>query len=233
MYIIPKQVYDLLMWQVFKKILKKSFLTYKIKGYRMDYIYIDESGDLGSDSNYFVMAAIIVDDKVKLDRIINKVRRTNKKELGKFNELKGTEAKPHIKKKVLKNLNKIDYQAIIIVFDKKNKYKIDYKRDNNLLYNILSSKLAEELFITNKTSIIIDKSKNKEKHRQEFDNLFLPSLNNSKNYPISIDHEDSVKHKGLQIVDVISWSVYKSFEDENEEFINLIKNISIKRVFED
>ena len=90
----------------------------------MDYIYIDESGDLGSDSNYFVMAAIIVDDKVKLDRIINKVRRTNKKELGKFNELKGTEAKPHIKKKVLKNLNKIDYQAIIIVFDKKTNIKL-------------------------------------------------------------------------------------------------------------
>ena len=90
-------------------------------------ILIDESGDLGSDSNYFIMAAIIVDDKLKLDRIINKVRRTNKKELGKFNELKGTEAKPHIKKKVLEKLNKVDYQAIIIVFDKKNKYKIDYK----------------------------------------------------------------------------------------------------------
>ena len=48
-----------------------------------------------------------------------------------------------------------------------------------------------------------------------------------------MDHEDSVKHKGLQIVDIISWSVYKSFEDENDEFINLIKNISVKRVFED
>ena len=46
----------------------------------MDYIYIDESGDLGSDSNHLIMAVIIVDDSVKLDRIINKVRRNNKKE---------------------------------------------------------------------------------------------------------------------------------------------------------
>ena len=26
----------------------------------MDYIYVDESGDLGSDSNYLIMAVIIV-----------------------------------------------------------------------------------------------------------------------------------------------------------------------------
>ena len=52
----------------------------KQKEYSMDYIYIDESGDLGSDSNHLIMAVIIVDDSVKLDRIINKVRRNNKKE---------------------------------------------------------------------------------------------------------------------------------------------------------
>lgn len=133
----------------------------KEKRYAMNYIYIDESGDLGSDSNYLIMAAIIVDDDAKLDRIINKVRRTNKKQLGNFNEIKGSETKPHIKKKILKNLNKINYQSIVIVFNKKNKYKINYN-NNNLLYNIIASKLAKELFITNKTSIIIDKSKNKE-----------------------------------------------------------------------
>ena len=146
----------------------------------MNYIYIDESGDLGSDSNYLIMAAIIVDDDANLDRIINKVRRTNKKQLGDFNEIKGSETKSHIKKKILKNLNKINYQSIVIIFDKKNKYKINYNNNNNLLYNIIASKLAKKLYITNKTSIIIDKSKNKEKYRQEFNNLFIPSLNNHK-----------------------------------------------------
>ena len=199
----------------------------------MDYIYVDESGDLGSDSNYLIMAVIIVDDSAKLDRIINKVRRNNKKELGNSNEIKGTETKPHIKKKILKNLNKIDYQAIAIVFDKKNKYKINYDYNNNLLYNIVASKLAEKLPIINKTFIIIDKSKNKEKHRQEFNDLFIPSLNNPKNCPITIEHDDSVNHKGLQIADVISWSVYQSIERENDDYIELIKNITVKRVFED
>lgn len=205
----------------------------KQKEYSMDYIYIDESGDLGSDSDYLIMAAIIVDDGAKLERIINKIRRANRKQLGRSNEIKGTETKPHIKKKILKKFNKIDYQVIAIVFDKKNKYKINYDCNNNVLYNIVASKLAEELPITNKTSIIIDKSKNKEKFRQEFNRLFLPSLNNPKNHSITIEHEDSVNIKGLQIADVISWSVYQSIEHENNEYVDLIKNIIVKRVFED
>ena len=205
----------------------------KQKEYSMDYVYIDESGDLGSDSDYLIMAAIIVDDSAKLDRIINKTRRDNKKQLGNSNEIKGTETKPHIKKKIFKKLNKIDYQVIAIVFDKKNKYKIKYDCNNNLLYNIVASKLAEELPITNKTSIIIDKSKNKEKFRQEFNSLFVPSLNNPKNHSITIEHEDSVNIKGLQMADIISWSVYQSIEHENNEYADLIKNIIVKRVFED
>lgn len=199
----------------------------------MAHIYIDESGDLGSNSSYFVMAAIIVEDNVKLDRIINKIRRTYKKQLGNSNEIKGTETKSHIKKKILKNLNKINYQAIVIVFDKKNKYKINYNHNNNLLYNIIGSKLAEELPIKDNTFIIIDKSKNKEKYRQEFNKLFLPKLHSPKDYSITLKHEDSIKHKGLQIADLISWSTYRSIEYGNDEYLDLIKNISIKRVYED
>lgn len=202
----------------------------------MNYIYIDESGDLGSDSNYLIMAAIIVDDDndAKLNRIINKVRKNNKKQLGNFNEIKGVETKPYIKKIILKKLNKINYQSNVIVFNKKNKYKINYNFNNNLLYDIIASKLAKELFITNKTFIIIDKSKNKEKYRQDFNNLFKPSLNNNQNNHITIEHKDSTNHKGLQIADLISWSFYQSIEHDNNEYIDLIeKNINVKQVYED
>lgn len=199
----------------------------------MKYIYIDESGDLGSDSNYLIMGAIIVDDNDKLERIIKKARRKYKRKLGNFNEIKGTKTKSSIKKKVLKELNKIDYQGIIIVFEKKHKYKINYHHNNNLLYNIIAAKLAKKLTITNKTSIIIDKSKNKEKDQLEFNNIFSSNLNNPQNYPVSIRHEDSKKQKGLQIADLVSWSAYQSIEHRNDEFINLIKNKTIKKVFED
>lgn len=178
----------------------------------MNYIYVDESGDLGSDSNYLVMGALSVDNEEKPKRIIKKVREQHKKELGNFNEIKGTKTKAHIKKKILKNLNKIDYHSAIIVFDKKNRYKINYHHNNNLLYDIIASKLAKELLITNNTSIIIDKSKNKEKYQRNFNELFLPNLNNPKNHPVTIKHEDSKNEKGLQIADLISWSVFQTLK---------------------
>ena len=50
----------------------------------MSYIYIDESGDLGTksgSSKYFVMVAIKVKDSKKLDKIIKKTRRTFRKKM--------------------------------------------------------------------------------------------------------------------------------------------------------
>lgn len=199
----------------------------------MDYIYIDESGDLGKDSNFLIMGAVIVNDKIKLDRIIKKVRKNNKKELGNSPEIKGTKTPKHIKKKILKNIKNIDYYAIIIVFNKINKYKINYNNDNNLLYNIIATELSKQLKIKDKTFIIIDKSKNKENYLNDFNKMFIPHLNNSTNYPVIIKHENSINHKGLQIADLISWSTYQYIEHKNDEYINLIKNKKIIEIFGD
>ena len=66
-----------------------------------------------------------------------------------------------------------------------------------------------------------------------FSNLFNSHLNNPKNFPIHIHHADSVNYKGLQIADLISWSVFQSLEHNNTEFIDLIENKTIKEVFKE
>ena len=50
---------------------------------------------------------------------------------------------------------------------------------------------------------------------------------------MSLKHVDSANFKGLQVVDLISWAVFKNFEKNNNEFSKLIKNKNLKRVFED
>lgn len=47
----------------------------------MDYIYIDESGELAKQTKYFVIGAIIVKNPNTLDRLIKKARTIHKKEL--------------------------------------------------------------------------------------------------------------------------------------------------------
>lgn len=68
----------------------------------MDYIYIDESGELAKQTDYFVFGAIITDNPNKIDNIIKKTRKKYKKQLGNNSEIKGYTAKNYIIKKDIK-----------------------------------------------------------------------------------------------------------------------------------
>lgn len=199
----------------------------------MNYIYIDESGDLGKGSKYFIIGAIIVDDYIKLERSITKIRRKFKKELGNFQEIKGNKTKNFIIKKLLTKVNSLNSEILIIVFDKKDKYKINYKNDFNVLYDIIASELAKEIKITKSTLIIVDTCKPKKKLVNNFNQRFLDKINNSKNHQINIIHQNSINQKGLQVIDVIVWAAFQYMEHNNREFIDLIENKKIKKVFKD
>ena len=195
----------------------------------MKYIYIDESGDLGSkksSSRYFVLAGIMVSKPKKLDNLIKNTYRKHKN-IRDMNEIKGTTTPENVKKDILTRLNNIDYQAFIIVFDKQNMYKIDYDYNTNLLYDILASQLAKTI-----TIIILDKTKNKNQI-DDFNRLFNDKIINPKNYPVEIKHVNSVNYKGLQVADLISWSSFQAVERKNNEFIKIIENKSVKIICED
>jgi hypothetical protein len=200
----------------------------------MDYIYIDESGDLGSkksSSRYFVIVAIKVDDSRKLDRIIKKTRRLTKKQILTSNEIKGCNLPYNLKIKILKKLDNVDYEAYIIVFDKLNRYKIDHGYDNNELYDILASQLARLINIDKTTIVFIDKSKNKMDEIRKFNKRFLNNLVNSKKHSVTITHANSIHYKGLQIADLISWSTFQCVEYHNDEFLDLVKNKIMREAF--
>lgn len=200
----------------------------------MKYIYIDESGDLGSkksSSEYFVLAGIMVSKPKKLDNLIKNTYRKHKN-VRDMNEIKGTTTPKNVKKDILTRLNNIDYQAFIIVFDKQNMYKINYDQDVNLLYDILASQLAKTIPINEKTIIILDKTKNKNQI-DDFNRLFNDKLINPKKYPVEIKHVNSVNYKGLQVADLISWSTFQSVERKNNEFIKIVENKSVKIICED
>ena len=200
----------------------------------MSYIYIDESGDLGTkkaSSKYFVMAAIKVENSKKLENIIKKTRRDFKKKMLTSNEVKGGNLPYELKIKILEKLKNMDYEVFIIVFDKENRYKIGYG-DNKKAYDILASRLAKLINIDKPTFIFIDKSKNKQEELDNFNELFLNNLNNIKKQPITIEHADSMHYKGLQMADLISWSTFQNFENDNPEFLDIIKNKVVKLVCE-
>ena len=200
----------------------------------MSYIYIDESGDLGTkkaSSKYFVMAAVKVENSKKLENIIKKTRRDFKKKMLTSNEVKGGNLPYELKIKILEKLKNMDYEVFIIVFDKENRYKIGYG-DNKKAYDILASRLAKLINIDKPTFIFIDKSKNKQEEIDNFNEFFLNNLNNIKKQPITIEHADSMHYKGLQMADLISWSTFQNFVNDNPDCLDILKTKVVKLVCE-
>lgn len=200
----------------------------------MKYIYIDESGDLGdnfSSSKYFVMGAIIVDNPKNVNKLIKKTRMKYRNLLYKSPEIKGNKTNKFVIKKILDKLNNFDYETYAIFLDKQNLGNVPDFYNHHKLYDNLASKLAEKIKISSPTCIIIDKSKFNPNDIINFNNLFSSKLNNVSNYPISIIHGDSINYKGLQIADLISWSVFQSLEKKDLQYINLIQNKNIKEVY--
>lgn len=200
----------------------------------MKYIYIDESGDLGDNyqsSKYFIVGAIMVDNPKNLSTIIKKARKKYRNFLHKSPEIKGNKTDKYVIKKILGKLNNIDYEVYAIFLDKENLHKIPNFYNHHKLYDDLASKLAERIKITSPTCIIVDKSKFKQEDINNFNNVFSSRLVNCNNHPISIIHGDSVNYKGLQIADLISWSIFQSLEHNNGEYINIILNKNVTEVY--
>lgn len=200
----------------------------------MKYIYIDESGDLGdkySSSKYFVIGAIIVNDPKYLNRVIKEARKDYNSLIGRDLEVKGNKTNRCVIKKILKKVNNIDCEFWAIFLDKQNLHNIPNFYKYHELYDTLASKLAENIKITSSTTVIVDRSKNKHEDIRIFNEKFSSSLNNPSNYLINITHANSIKQKGLQVADLLAWSVFQNLEHNNSDFIDLIKNKNVIEVF--
>jgi len=195
----------------------------------MDYLFIDESGDIGfKGSNYLILAALLIENDKRnkskkilksLDIIIKNMRVGKfKKQLKNENELKGSVISPKIITHSIDKLNEKKNQVsiYITILNKKN---INYE-DNVLLYDYAVSKIAKNLKPKSNLEICIDKSKSK-KQIKNFNNTFKENF--SSNYKININHEDSTKKSGLQFADIIAWSYFQKYEKNNSYYTDLIK----------
>ena len=74
----------------------------------LKYMFIDESGDLGVQTKYLVLSALIVSNPADLDRIIKNMRRHKfRKMLSNAVEIKANKSSSEVKKYMLEKLNSL------------------------------------------------------------------------------------------------------------------------------
>ena len=146
----------------------------------LNYIYIDESGDLGlGGSKYLILSALLIDNPADLDRIIKNMRRNKfKKELRKAQEIKANNSSKDVIRYMLLKLNEVKNTKIFYMVLEKNKIMSEYLKDNkSKLYNYVAGKLARNIVLNEiDVEIRIDKSKGKQLLREDFNNYFLKTV---------------------------------------------------------
>ena len=187
-----------------------------------------------SSSKYFVITLLSCDEGevYALRRIIKRVReKIIKKKLRRYPEIKGNNSSDKIRIDVLQRFNKTNSEIFAIILEKSKVH--EYLRDKkNKLYNYISNLILNECsFDTSSVCLVVDKSKTSRSLREDFDNYIRKRLNEkNNNCNILIKHENSKNEACLQVLDFISWAIFRNYEYQDSQFIDLIKDkIVIKK----
>lgn len=203
----------------------------------MKYIFLDESGELGfkkSSSNYFIITLLACDEGELpiLRRIIKRVReKLIKKKLKRYPELKGNNSTDKVRFEILQRFNKTKAEVFAVILQKSKVYEY-LKEKKDKLYNYLSNLIINECsFDTLNVVLIVDKSKSTRSLRDDFNKYIrfeVSKKNNSCN--LNIKHENSESESCLQVLDFVSWAIFRNYEYKDSRFMNIIKDkIVIKK----
>ncbi|MGV8177006.1 MAG: DUF3800 domain-containing protein [Candidatus Bilamarchaeaceae archaeon] len=193
----------------------------------IEFLFIDESGDLGKlGTKYFTIVVLAIHEPKHLVRIIKQAReRKLKKKLKELPELKANNSDDHVRKYILEKINACDcsISAVVIPKDKIREYLFDHK---NKLYNYLCGILMEQISLNvDIVDITIDKRDNNKLLRDDFNNYIEGKIKGRrKEIKVCIKHLESHSSNELQAVDFVAWAVHRKFTYGDSQYYDIIKS---------
>lgn len=204
----------------------------------MSYIFIDESGDLGFDFNkkktskYFIVTFLFSEDRDGLTKIIKKVfKGFSKKEVQSHSGvLHAHKELPKTRQKVLSLFQEYKAGSVITIYLNKKKVYTKLKDEKHVLYNyvtnILLNRVCTKKLIPIKQKIFIIASQRETNKflNENFANYITSQANGTHKLSVEVQIKTPSKEKGLQVVDMLSWSIFRKHEHGDDTYYNLIKS---------
>lgn len=185
-------------------------------------ISIDESGNLGRDTRFFTMSAIIIRRANHLKSVHKIIPKTGI-------ESKFYNTSEDVIASILKEFATCDVRIVYMAVDKHN-YKSKYYGNN--LYKAVLSELLDsisDLLRHNDLRILLDRSSFIS--IKDAKNLAMNVLSRNRCTLISIDKKESEQSPCIQIADYIAGTVFRRYEYENQKLFGIIeKKIVVARV---
>ena len=203
--------------------------------------YVDESGDLGfseKSTKFFVVAYVISDSTVKLETYMKRVLKklhTKKKYHYSRNELKFSRMNADCRITVLKSVYRCALDIGVVVVEK-NKVRPELRKDLTILYNWLlvhhiMSALVPRLDAKDKIHVVFDKSLPRKRIISFNDYLKnkVSYLSWTEGYEVQLsqiitNHANSEFEPCLQAADAVAGAYFQRYENENPQYVELIKD---------
>ena len=204
----------------------------------MSYIFIDESGDLGFNfekkktTKYFVVTFLLVENKDILDKLVKKVfKGFSKKEIQSHNGvLHAFKELPKTRQKLLSLFQEHKCGSVITIYLNKKKVYTKLKDEKHILYNyvtnILLDRVCTKKLISTKEKIYIIASQRETNKflNEDFSNYITNQASGNHKLNIEVQIKTPHREKGLQVVDMICWSIFRKYERGDESYYNLVKS---------
>lgn len=208
------------------------------------YVYIDESGDLGfslKSSRYFVVAYLILDYPFEVAKVMKRLLKKlheRKEYARRCNELKYSNSKDTVRRKVLEKICKCNMEIGFVVLEKA-KVKPELKKKTTVLYNFVivdtvMRNILPKLTSNDKLCIIVDKTLSRLSK-----NVFNMYAINKASWLLSVQwrqreqirlsnievrHENSQREPCLQAVDFLAGACFHKYEHDNDCYFRIIEN---------
>lgn len=204
------------------------------------YVFLDESGDLGfkkTSSRWFLFTMAVVFDARALERVVKKIWRPLKKKHKTLGELHAYHADRATRIRMLKKLREVkDLRILCIVLDKK-KVGLNLQNEKNYLYNYAANILLKRLIksggltIDSIINLCIDRKDTKKQLRENFLKYLTRGMSETRKAAFSVQLLPSYDNKSLQAVDFISWAIFRKYEQDDNEYYEIIKDKMIDERF--
>ena len=211
----------------------------------MSYIFMDESWCLWEDLNkkgtskYFLVTFLFCENKNLVDKIPKKIFKWFSKKQIKIRKgwvLHCNKEDIQTKNKLLNIVWSNDKIKVFSIILDKTKLYTSLKNDKNTLYNIIVNKLLFRIYnkeIINTSNIVFYASKRDTNKflNNEFKSFLEQEIKNNHWKNIDVIIKSHYEDRSLQVVDFISWAIFKKYEFKDESFYNLIKGNILEENF--
>ncbi len=202
----------------------------------MSYIFLDESGDLGFDfkklrtSKYFVVACLFVENKNPIEKITKKTHSELKKKYKRrFGILHAVREKPTTRKRLLERLTKRKCIIMTIYLNKRKVYT-RLQDEKQVLYNYVTNILLDRIYSKrliagkDKITIVASKRETNKYLNENFKTYLNKQVKNHHKVGIEVVIKTPSEEKSLQVVDFVSWAIFRKYEYGDINYYNIIRS---------